>query len=185
MPIVAKSLSNWLEAHTIVTMRTALLIIMIMTSAAHSQGVINIQSGTGVPTDMGVGALLGALLAPMISKGSDAKLVGGLLGAAAGGAYGTAQMQQQQAQSQHMNASMAYQMQLQQQQIATLQRQMAHMDTSGGSSSEYQGPIKMGIGKGKMVKSPYSNFSMDPASCNMTSGEVVYDPINGKPFRLP
>lgn len=157
----------------------------MVVSTGYSQGVINLQAGSGVPTDTAVGGLLGALLAPMISKGSDAKLVGGLLGAAAGGMYGTAQMQQQQAQSQNMNAQMAYMIQQQQQQIATLQRQMASMETSSGGSSEYKGPIKMGIGKGKMVKSPYSNFSIDPASCNMDSGEVVYDPVTGKPFRLP
>ena len=159
--------------------------VVMVASTGYSQGVINLQAGSGVPTDAAVGGLLGAIFAPMISKGSDAKLVGGLLGAAAGGMYGTAQAQQQQAQSQNMNAQMAYMIQQQQQQIATLQRQMASMETSGGGSAEYKGPIKMGIGKGKMVKSPYSNFSIDPAICNMDSGEVVYDPVTGKPFRLP
>jgi hypothetical protein len=160
-----------------------------MVSHAYSQGVINIQSGSGTPTDMGVGALLGALLAPMVSKGSDAKLVGGMLGALAGGAYGTAQMQQQQGGTAYQQSlqqeQMKWYMQQQQQQMVQMQQQMMQMNTASGYDASVKGPVKMGISKGKMVQSPYSRFCLDPDSMNMVSGEVVYDPIYGKPFRLP
>ena len=160
-----------------------------MTSVGYSQGVINIQSGSGVPTDAAVGGLLGALLAPMVSKGSDARLVGGLLGAVAGGMYGTAQQQQQQGGTAYQQSlqqeQMKWYMQQQQQQMAMMQQQMAQMNTSSGYSQTDKGAVKMGISKGKMVQSPYSRFCLDPDSMNMVSGEVVYDPIYGKPFRLP
>lgn len=164
-------------------------LLLMMTSVGYSQGVINIQSGSGVPTDMGVGGLLGALLAPMVSKGSDAKLVGGMLGALAGGMYGTAQMQQQQGGTAYQQSlqqeQMKYYMQQQQQQMVQMQQQMAQMNTASGYDQTHKGPVKMGIAKGKMVQSPYSRFTLDPDSMNMVSGEVVYDPIYGKPFRLP
>jgi hypothetical protein len=126
----------------------------------------------------------------MVSKGSDAKLVGGLLGALAGGAYGTAQMQQQRqggsAYEQSLQQEqMKWYMQQQQQQMAMMQQQMMQMNTSSGYDASHKGPVKMGISKGKMVQSPYSRFTLDPESMNMVSGEVVYDPIYGKPFRLP
>ena len=167
-----------------------IVLLLMMCSAAYSQGVINIQSGSGVPTDAAVGGLLGALLAPMVSKGSDARLVGGLLGALAGGAYGTAQQQQQQQggtayQQSLQQEQMKWYMQQQQQQMAMMQQQMAQMNTSSGYDASNKGPVKMGISKGKMVQSPYSRFTLDPDSMNMVSGEVVYDPIYGKPFRLP
>ena len=168
-----------------------IVLLLMMCSAAYSQGVINIQSGSGVPTDAAVGGLLGALLAPMVSKGSDARLVGGLLGALAGGAYGTAQQQQQQQQGgtayqqSLQQEQMKWYMQQQQQQMAMMQQQMAQMNTSSGYDASNKGPVKMGISKGKMVQSPYSRFTLDPDSMNMVSGEVVYDPIYGKPFRLP
>jgi hypothetical protein len=145
--------------------------------------MINIQSGSGTPTDMVVGGLLGALIAPMISKGSDAKLVGGLLGAMAGGAYGTAQAQQgQMVDTKMQQQQMAYQQQMMQQQMA-YQQQMASMNTSSGM--DYKTQPKLGIKKGKMVQSPYSRFSFDPASMNMDSGEVIFDPICGKPIKIP
>ena len=167
-----------------------ILLLLLMVNAGYGQGVINIQSGSGVPTDAAVGGLLGAILAPMVSKGSDAKLVGGLLGALAGGAYGTAQMQQQRqggsAYEQSLQQEqMKWYMQQQQQQMAMMQQQMMQMNTSSGYDASHKGPVKMGISKGKMVQSPYSRFTLDPESMNMVSGEVVYDPIYGKPFRLP
>ena len=55
-------------------------------------------SGTGVPTETAMGGLLGALIAPMISNGSDAKLVGALLGASALNAAGTMRVNQHQQQ---------------------------------------------------------------------------------------
>lgn len=166
-----------------------ILLLLMMCSAAYSQGVINIQSGSGVPTDAAVGGLLGALLAPMVSKGSDARLVGGLLGALAGGAYGTAQQQQQQGGTAYQQLlqqeQMKWYMQQQQQQMAQMQQHMMQMNTSSGYDASNKGAMKMGISKGKMVQSPYSRFCLDPDSMNMVSGEVVYDPICGKPFRLP
>ena len=132
---------------------------------------------------MVVGGLLGALIAPMISKGSDAKLVGGLLGAMAGGAYGTAQAQQgQMVDTKMQQQQMAYQQQMMQQQMA-YQQQMASMNTSSGM--DYKTQPKLGIKKGKMVQSPYSRFSFDPASMNMDSGEVIFDPLCGKPIKIP
>jgi hypothetical protein len=132
---------------------------------------------------MVVGGLLGALIAPMISKGSDAKLVGGLLGAMAGGAYGTAQAQQGQVVDTKMQQQqVAYHQQMMQQQMA-LQQQMASMNTSSGM--DYKTQPKLGIKKGKMVQSPYSRFSFDPSSMNMDSGEVIFDPICGKPIKIP
>jgi len=165
-----------------------ILLLLMMTHAAYSQGVINLQSGSGVPTDAAVGGLLGALLAPMISKGSDAKLVGGLLGAVAGGMYGTAQQQRQGGSAYEQSLQqeqMKQYIQQQQMQMAMMQQQMAQMNTSSGYDASHKGPVKMGISKGKMVQSPYSRFTLDPDSMNMVSGEVVYDPIYGKPFRLP
>lgn len=132
---------------------------------------------------MVVGGLLGALIAPMISKGSDAKLVGGLLGAMAGGAYATAQAQQgQMVDTKMQQQQMAYHQQMMQQQMA-YQQQMASMNTSSGM--DYKTQPKLGIKKGKMVQSPYSRFSFDPSSMNMDSGEVIFDPICGKPIKIP
>ena len=156
---------------------------MLLPASIQAQGMINIQSGSGTPTDMVVGGLLGALIAPMISKGSDAKLVGGLLGAMAGGAYGTAQAQQgQMVDTKMQQQQMAYQQQMMQQQMA-YQQQMASMNTSSGM--DYKTQPKLGIKKGKMVQSPYSRFSFDPSSMNMDSGEVIFDPICGKPIKIP
>lgn len=160
-----------------------LLLCLLLPASIQAQGMINIQSGSGTPTDMVVGGLLGALIAPMISKGSDAKLVGGLLGAMAGGAYGTAQAQQgQMVDTKMQQQQMAYHQQMMQQQMA-YQQQMASMNTSSGM--DYKTIPKLGIKKGKMVQSPYSRFSFDPSSMNMDSGEVVFDPICGKPIKIP
>jgi hypothetical protein len=161
-----------------------LFVMLVLSSAAYSQGVINLQSGSGVPTDTAIGGLLGALIAPMISKGSDAKLVGGLLGAAMGGAYGTAQMQQQQQQQMHQQQLAYEQMQYQQQVMRNTQVMYANMNTSAGGYQDTS-HAKMGIKAGNMVCSPYSKFQLDPQSMNLDSGEVVYDPFNGKPFRIP
>ena len=162
-----------------------LLLCLLIPTSIQAQGLINLQSGSGAPTDMVVGGLLGALIAPMISKGSDAKLVGGLLGAMAGGAYATAQQNQQ---SKFVDTSMqqqqmAYHQQMMQQQMAFQQQQMANMNTASGV--DYKTQPKLGIKKGKMVQSPYSKFSFDPASMNMDSGEIIFDPICGKPIRIP
>jgi hypothetical protein len=160
-----------------------LILLLVLPASIQAQGMINIQSGSGTPTDMVVGGLLGALIAPMISKGSDAKLVGGLLGAMAGGAYGTAQAQQgQMVDTKMQQQQMAYQQQMMQQQMA-YQQQMASMNTSSGM--DYKTQPKLGIKKGKMVQSPYSRFSFDPSSMNMDSGEVIFDPICGKPIKIP
>ena len=160
-----------------------LILLLVLPASIQAQGMINIQSGSGTPTDMVVGGLLGALIAPMISKGSDAKLVGGLLGAMAGGAYSTAQAQQGQVVDTKMQQQqMAYHQQMMQQQMA-LQQQMASMNTASGM--DYKTQPKLGIKKGKMVQSPYSRFTFDPASMNMDSGEVIFDPICGKPIQIP
>jgi len=160
-----------------------LILLLVLPASIQAQGMINIQSGSGTPTDMVVGGLLGALIAPMISKGSDAKLVGGLLGAMAGGAYATAQAQQGQVVDTKMQQQqVAYHQQMMQQQMA-LQQQMASMNTASGM--DYKTQPKLGIKKGKMVQSPYSRFSFDPASMNMDSGEVIFDPICGKAIQIP
>ena len=161
-----------------------LLLCLLIPSSIQAQGLINLQSGSGTPTDMVVGGLLGALIAPMISKGSDAKLVGGLLGAMAGGAYSTAQAQQgQMVDTTMQRQQMAYHQQMMQQQMALQQQQMASVNTSSGV--DYKTQPKLGIKKGKMIQSPYSRFSFDPASMNMDSGEVIFDPICGKPIMIP
>ena len=165
-------------------MRQLLLVMCMLSSAAHSQGVINLQAGSGVPTDAAVGGLLGALIAPMISKGSDARLVGGLLGMVAGGMYGTAQAQQQQQQQMHQQQLQYEQMMYQQQVMRNTQVAYANMNTAAGGHADAS-HAKMGIKAGHMVCSPYSKFQLDPASMNLDSGEVVYDPFNGKPFRIP
>lgn len=164
-----------------------LLLCLLIPTSIQAQGLINLQSGSGAPTDMVVGGLLGALIAPMISKGSDAKLVGGLLGAMAGGAYATAQQQGQMGQGQVVDTKMQqqqmmYHQQMMQQQMA-YQQQMASMNTASGV--DYKTQPKLGIKKGKMIQSPYSRFTFDPASMNMDSGEVIFDPICGKPIRIP
>ena len=82
---------------------------------------------------------------------------------------------------------MKHYIQQQQMQMAAMQQQMAQMNTSAGTYGSYnrEGNVRSGIRQGKMVKSPYSKFSLDPASMDMDSGEVIYDPFTGKPFRIP
>lgn len=171
-------------------MRKAILVLLITATTSYGQGLINAQPGSGVPTDMMIGGLLGALIAPMISKGSDAKLVGGALGALAGGAYGTANNQIQQQNSAYQQSlqqeQMRVMMQQQQMQMAAFQQQMAQMNTASGVSySQDTRNVRMGIKEGKMVRSPYSKFKVDPESMDLYSGEVLYDPFTGKPFKLP
>lgn len=171
-------------------MNKVILAILLMVTPVYSQGVINAQPGSGVPTDMAIGGLLGAIIAPMISKGSDAKLVGGALGALAGGMYGTANNninQQNMAYQQSLQQEQMKQyIQQQQMQMAYMQQQMAQMNTASGGYSGYEGKtVRNGIRQGKMVKSPYSKFTVDPESMDLQSGEVMYDPFTGKPFRLP
>lgn len=167
-------------------MKRIILALIMVGSAAHGQGLINAQSGSGVPTDMAIGGLLGAIVAPMISKGSDAKLVGGLLGALAGGAYGTAQ--QQQAQQQHVQqmAMQQQQYQMQQQQQANwmaYQQHMAKYQTGAGGSDVRH--AKMGTVSGEYIQSPYSKYRFHMASQHIQSGDTLYDPQTGQPFRVP
>lgn len=157
-----------------------LLACIVATATVHGQGLINIQPGTGVPTDMAIGGLLGAIIAPMISKGADAKLVGGLLGAMAGGAYGTAQQQPALAQLQ--------QQQLQQQQMWQQQQHMLlmqQMQTSAGGRADAAQRTRPGIRQGEYVQSPYSRYRFHMQSQNIQSGDTLYDPQTGQPFLVP
>ena len=173
--------------------RTLTLTLLLAVSTTHAQ-LFSFDQGSGVPTQTVVGGLLGAALAPMISKGSDAKLVGGLLGAAAMNAVGTAQARQQgygnpQYQQSLQQEQFKYYVQQQMQMNALQQQinQMAQMNTAGGRTSITPSYDKVvdGTVEGKMVRSPYSKFKVDPKSMNLDSGEVLYDPFTGKPFRIP
>jgi len=171
--------------------KVILLSLLLATTTSYSQGLIDAKAGTGVPTDMALGGLLGAIIAPMISKGSDAKLVGGALGALAGGMYGTANNNMQQGNMAYQQSlqqeQMKHFMQQQQMQMAYMQQHMAQMNTAagGGSYTSDTRHARQGIREGKMIRSPYSKFTVDPKSMNLDSGEVLYDPFTGKPFRLP
>lgn len=133
-------------------------------------------SGTGVPTETAIGGLLGALIAPMISKGSDAKLVGALLGASALNAAGTIRVNQQQ---------MAYAPRYQQ---VPAQQYANYPTASGGQMYPSYDPnsVPSGIVQGNgFVKSPYSNFNFDRGSNRLVSGQVIFDPFTGQSFRIP
>lgn len=149
-----------------------LILLLVLPASIQAQGLINLQ-GAGVPTDMAVAGLLGALIAPMVSKGEDAKLVGGVLGALAGGAIQTMIVQQQQ------------QKQQQQQYASSQYVNTQNIQTSSGGGTEVSAPSRMGIRKGKMVQSPWSRFQFDPESMRMQSGEIVFDPICGKAIQIP
>jgi hypothetical protein len=146
-------------------MKKAILLLVVSASISHAQ-LFSFQSGSGVPTDTAMGGLLGMLIAPMISKGPDAKLVGGLIGAAAMNAVATANHnhQQQMTQDNVVNTKNPY------------QRQMV--------SQGYDRPA-LGIRQGKMVRSPYSPFTFDPASMSLRSGETLFDPFTGQPIVIP
>jgi len=137
-------------------------------------------SGTGVPTETAIGGLLGALIAPMISKGSDAKMVGALLGASAMNAAGTMRVNQQQQQQQ---------MALQPRYVQQPPQQYANYPTSSGGQvySNYDpNSVPSGIVQGNgFVKSPYSNFNFDKGSNRLVSGQVIFDPFTGQSFRIP
>ena len=174
--------------------RTLTVMLLLVVSTTHAQ-LFSFDQGSGVPTQTVVGGLLGMAIAPMISKGQDAKLVGGLIGAAAMNAVGTAQTRQQgygnpQYQQSLQQEQFKYYVQQQQMQMNALQQQinqMAQMNTAGGRTSitpSYD-TVRDGIVDGKMVRSPYSKFKVDPKSMNLDSGEVLYDPFTGKPFRIP
>ena len=144
-------------------MKKLLLIPLLFTTNLHAQ-LFSFQSGTGVPTDTAMGGLMGMLIAPMVSKGSDAKLVGALIGAAAMNAVATAN---------HNHQSQSY-------------------DKVVNTKNPYQGGMAqggdrpaLGIRQGKMVKSPYSQFQFDPASMRLGSGEVLFDPFTGQPIVIP
>ena len=130
-------------------------------------------SGTGVPTETAVGGLLGALIAPMISKGSDAKLVGALLGASALNAAGTIRVNQQQ-----------QQMALQPRYVQQPVQQYANYPTASGSYDPENVPSGIVQNNG-FVKSPYSNFNFDRGSNRLVSGQVIFDPFTGQSFRIP
>ena len=148
-------------------MKKALTLLFVSASISHAQ-LFSFQSGSGVPTDTAMGGLLGMLIAPMISKGPDAKLVGGLIGAAAMNAVATANNNLNQPQSQVVNTKNPYQHYQQRQQV----------------SQGYDQPA-LGIRQGKMVKSPYSPFTFDPASMRLRSGETLFDPFTGQPIVIP
>ena len=148
------------------------LILFGLINASHAQ-LFSFGSGTGVPTETAIGGLLGALIAPMISNGSDAKMVGSLLGACAMNAAGTMRVNQQQQQ-------MAYQPRYVQQPV----QQYANMQTSSGSYDPENVPSVIVQGNG-FVKSPYSNFNFDRGSNRLVSGQVIFDPFTGQSFRIP
>jgi len=150
------------------------LILFGLINASHAQ-LFSFGSGTGVPTETAIGGLLGALIAPMISNGSDAKMVGALLGASAMNAAGTMRVNQQQQQQQ-----MAYQPRYVQQPV----QQYANMQTSSGSYDPENVPSGIVQGNG-FVKSPYSNFNCDRGSNRLVSGQVIFDPFTGQSFRIP
>jgi hypothetical protein len=139
-------------------------------------GFFSFGGGTGVPTDTAMGSLLGMLIAPMISKGSDAKLVGALLGGMGANAVSTARYNQQQQQQFY-----------QQSQAQPRRVNYANYNPQGNSvyptSGEYM-PEGM-INRNGMIQSPFSQFSVDPKSNGIYHGQVIYDPFTGAPFRVP
>lgn len=155
----------------------AILLAVGLSSVSHAQ-LFSFGSGTGVPTETAMGGLLGMLIAPMVSKGQDAKLVGALLGASAMNAVGTARYNAQQQQ-------MAYAPRYQQ---APVQQYANYPTASGGQSYASYDPnmVPTGIVQNNgMVKSPYSNFSLDKRSNGIVSGQVIFDPFTGQSFRIP
>jgi hypothetical protein len=126
-----------------------------------------------------MGSLLGMLIAPMISKGSDAKLVGALLGGMGANAVSTARYNQQQQQQQQQF--------YQQSQAQPRRVNYANYNPQGNSvyptSGEYM-PEGM-INRNGMIQSPFSQFSVDPKSNGIYHGQVIYDPFTGAPFRVP
>jgi len=115
----------------------------------------------------------------MISNGSDAKMVGSLLGACAMNAAGTMRVNQQQ-QQQQQQQQMAYQPRYVQQPV----QQYANMQTSSGSYDPENVPSGIVQSNG-FVKSPYSNFNFDRGSNRLVSGQVIFDPFTGQSFRIP
>jgi len=147
-------------------MKKLLLIPLLFANNLHAQ-LFSFQSRTGVPTDTIMGGLLGMMIAPMVSKGSDAKLVGGLLGAAAMSALATARKQ-----SQYANTS-----------VNT--KNFSNAFASRAQMSPVYDQPALGIRQGKMVKSPYSQFRFDPSSMGLQSGETLFDPFTGQPIVIP
>ena len=160
------------------TMKKHLLsvaLVLATINPLHAQ-LFSFGSGSGVPTETAMGGLLGMLIAPMVSKGQDAKLVGALLGASAMNAVGTARYNAQQ--------NGAYAPRYQQ---VPVQQYANYPTASGGAYSSYDPnmvPLGM-IQNNGMVKSPYSNFSLDKRSNGITSGQVIFDPFTGQSFRIP
>ena len=145
-------------------MKKAILVLIVSASVSHAQ-LFSFESGSGVPTETAMGGLLGMLIAPMVSKGSDAKLVGALIGASAMNAVGTARHNSQQRTDNVVNTKNPYQKYQQ-------------------SAQVYDQP-SLGIRQGKMVRSPYSPFTFDPSSMNLRSGETLFDPFTGQPIVIP
>ena len=56
--------------------RTFIVTLLLIVPTTHAQ-LFSFDQGSGVPTQTLVGGLLGAAIAPMISKGSDANSRGG------------------------------------------------------------------------------------------------------------
>lgn len=154
---------------------TAFLTLAFSTHAQQQggNGFFSFGGGTGVPTDTAMGSLLGMLIAPMISKGSDAKLVGALLGGMGANAVSTARYNQQQQQ-------MYQQAQPRRVNYANYNPQGNAVYPTGG---EYV-PEGM-VNRNGMVQSPFSAFSVDPKSNGIYRGQVIYDPFTGAPFRVP
>lgn len=144
-----------------------------------NNGFFSFGSGTGVPTDTAMGSLLGMLVAPMISKGSDAKLVGALLGGMGANALSTARYNQQQ-QQQQMYQQPYPQAQPRRVNYANYNPQGNAVYPTGG---EYV-PEGM-VNRNGMVQSPFSAFSVDPKSNGIYRGQVIFDPFTGAPFRVP
>ena len=159
-------------------MKKLLILLMSVAIASNSHAqLFSFGSGTGVPTETAMGGLLGMLIAPMVSKGQDAKLVGALLGATAMNAVGTARYNSQQ--------GGAYAPRYQ---GVPVQQYANYPTASGGQSYASYDPnmVPTGIVQNNgMVKSPYSNFSLDKRSNGITSGQVIFDPFTGQSFRIP
>jgi len=146
-------------------MKKLLFLTILLTGNLHAQ-LFSFGSGSGVPTDTAMGGLLGMLIAPMVSQGSDAKLVGALMGAATMNAIATANHNHQQGSvDKVVNTQNPYQ---RYQQVTPASDRPA-----------------LGIRQGNMVKSPYSPFQFDPSSMKLQRGEVLFDPFTGQPIVIP
>lgn len=143
-------------------------------------GFFSFGSGTGVPTDTAMGSLLGMLIGPMVSKGSDAKLVGALLGGMGANALSTARYNSQQQQQFYQQPQPYPQTQPRRVNYANYN---PHGNSVYPTSGDYV-PEGM-VNRNGLVQSPFSQFSVDPKSNGIYRGQVIYDPFTGAPFRIP